>query len=237
MKTNKLFVAAVATLISLSSYGQTVDEIVDKHVAALGGLDKINGVKTLVIDRTLSIGGMEIPSKSLLVVGKSIRSESTVMGNSMIQVVNGKTGWMIRPTMMGGTGEVEDMPAEMIKQQEGQMDPFGGLVDYKAKGNTVVLIGTEKLDKKDAYHLQMTTKEGQVVDEWLDTQTFLVSKVKVDVAGQQSEISMSDYKEIEGIQFANTLDISSPQGTITLLTDKVTINSSLDNSLFEKPVK
>ena len=46
MKTNKLVVAMIAALISVNSFGQTVDEIVDKHVAAIGGMDKIRQLTT-----------------------------------------------------------------------------------------------------------------------------------------------------------------------------------------------
>ncbi len=183
MKTNRILVAVVAALISANSFGQTVDEIVDKHVAAIGGLDKIKAVNNVVTERSLSVQGMEIPSKTTIVVGKSMRSESTVMGNSMVQVVDGATGWMIRPTMMGGTGEPEDMPADQVKQQVGQLDPFGGLVNYKEKGNKVELVGKEKVDKKDVYHIKLTTKDGQAMDEYLDATTYLLTKVKATMNG------------------------------------------------------
>jgi hypothetical protein len=237
MRTHKLLIAVVATMISVSSYGQTVDEIVDKHVAAVGGIDKIKGIKTMVMDRTLSVPGMEIPNKTLLVVGKSLRNESTVMGNSMIQAWDGVAGWMIRPTMMGGTGEPEDMPADVIKQTQGQLDPFGSLVGYKEKGSTVELVGKEKVDSNDAFHLKVTSKDGQVTDEWVDAQTFLLTKMKVDMAGQQAEISMSDYKEVDGVKFPNTIDISSAQGTITFITNKVVVNGAIDESIFKRPAK
>jgi outer membrane lipoprotein-sorting protein len=235
MKTNKIFLAVAATMISFGAFAQSVDEIAEKHVAALGGADKIKGVKTIVSERSLAVNGMEIPSKTLLVVGKAVRSESTVMGNTMVQVVDGSTGWMIRPTMMGGTGEPEDMPADMVKQSVSQLDPFGGLVDYKEKGYKVELIGTEKVDKKDAFHLKLTSKDGQVMDEWLDAQTYLISKVKVDMAGQQGEISFSDYKETDGIKFAKTMDITSPQGVITFITNKVVVNGPIDEAVFKRP--
>ena len=101
MKTNKFLAATVAALVSVSAYAQTVDEIVDKHVAALGGLDKLKGITTLIVERSLSVQGMEIPSKTTMVVNKSLRTESSVMGNSMIQVVDngGATGWMLRPAV------------------------------------------------------------------------------------------------------------------------------------------
>lgn len=238
MKTNKLFVTVVAALISVTAYGQTVDEIVDKHVAALGGLDKINAITTIVTERSLAVQGMEIPSKTILIVGKSLRNESTVMGNSMVQVVDGTTGWMIRPTMMGGTGEPEEMPADQLKQQIGQLDPFGSLVKYKEKGNKVEFVGKEKMDKKDVFHLKVTTKDGGNVDEYLDANTYLLSKIKVDMNGQEAEIGFFDYKDVEGVKFPNTMDISNDQmGVMSFITNKITLNSKVDDSLFKKPVK
>lgn len=237
MKTNKFLVAAFVAFVSVGAYAQTVDEIVDKHVAALGGADKLKSVTSLVMDRSLAVQGMEIPNKTILLVGKVARSESTVMGNTMVQVFSETSGWMIRPAMMGGTGEPEDMPAEMVKQQAGQLDPFGGLLDYKAKGSTIELIGKEKVEKKEAYHLKITSKTGQVIDEYLDANSFLIVKIKTTTNGQESEIIFSDYKPVDGIQFANTMDISSPQGTVALITNKIAVNTSVDEAIFKKPTK
>lgn len=238
MKTNRFLTVAAAAFMSVSAYAQTVDEIVDKHVAAMGGLDKLKSVNTIITERSIAVQGMEIPSKSTLVVGKFLRSESTVMGNAMVQVVDGTTGWMIRPTQMGGTGEPEDMPADQVKQQAGQLDPFGSLVSYKEKGNKVELIGKEKIDKKDNYHLKVTNSDGQLSDQFIDAETYLISKVKMDMGGETGEIDFSNYKEVDGIKFANTLEMSNSQmGIITLLTNKVVINAQVDEALFKKPAK
>jgi hypothetical protein len=238
MKKNKLFIAIAAVLISAGSFAQTVDEIVEKHVAAIGGMDKIKAINTMVLERSLAVQGMEIPNKTILVVGKSVRTESTVMGNQMVQVVSDSKGWMIRPTMMGGTGEPEDMPADQIKQQLSSLDPFGGLVDYKAKGNQVELIGKEKVDKKDVFHLKVTSKEGQVMDQFVDANTYLLNKIKVTMNGQEGEIDLSDYKEIEGVKFANAMDISNPQmGTMSFITNKIAVNTPVDEAIFKRPVK
>lgn len=238
MKTFRFLAVAMAAFVSAGAYAQTVDEIVDKHVAALGGMDKLKGVSTLITERSLSVQGMEIPSKTTIVVGKSLRSESSVMGNSMIQVVNGTTGWMLRPTMMQGTGEPEDMPADQIKQQLGQLDPFGPLVNYKEKGNKIDLVGKEKVDGKEAYHLKVTTKDGQAVDEYIDANTYLVSKMKMVMNGQEGEMGFSDYKAVDGIKFPNTMEIVNPQmGTLTMVTTKITVNPKVDESIFKKPAK
>jgi hypothetical protein len=238
MKMNKLLASTMAVFVTFGAYAQSVDEIVDKHVAALGGMDKLNGVKTVVTDRSLSVQGMEIPSKTTVVVGKAMRSESTVMGNSMVSVINGGSGWMIRPTMMGGTGEPEDLPAEQLKQQMGQLSPFGALVNYKTNGSKVELVGKEKVDKKDVYHLKVTSKEGQTTDEYIDATTYLVSKIKATMQGQEGEILFSDYKEVDGVKFPNTMEIVGGQmGSITFLTNKIVVNGPVDDKIFTKPAK
>jgi hypothetical protein len=238
MKVNQFLTATAAVFMSIGAYAQTIDEIVDKHVAALGGMDKLNSIKTMVTNRSFSIQGMEIPTKSTLVVGKALRTESTVMGNAMIQVVDGATGWMIRPAMMGGTGDPEDMPAELLKSQVGQLDPFGPLVNYKEKGNKIELVGKEKVDGKENFHLKVTTKEGQAMDEFVDANTYLVSKVKMSMNGQEGEVGYSDYKEAEGVKFPNTMEITNAQmGNLVMTTNKTVINGQVDNALFKKPAK
>lgn len=238
MQTNKILATTLATFMAMSTFAQTVDEIVDKHVAALGGADKLASVKTLIIERSMAINGMQIPVKATMLVGKAVRSDMSIMGNSMVQVVDGTTGWMIRPAQMGGTGDPEDMPADMIKQQTGQLDPFGALVNYKAKESKVELVGKEKVDGKDAYHLKVTTKGGNVVDEYVDASTYLVSKVTQSMGGQTSEINFSDYKATDGVQFAQTMEIVGGQmGTLTFSTDKVKVNPPVDESIFKKGAK
>ncbi|MFN3381346.1 MAG: outer membrane lipoprotein-sorting protein [Runella zeae] len=237
MKTNKFLAAAFVAFVSVGAYAQTVDEIVDKHVAALGGADKLKSVTSLVMDRSLAVQGMEIPNKTILLVGKVARSESTVMGNTMVQVFSETSGWMIRPAMMGGTGEPEDMPAEMVKQQAGQLDPFGALVNYKEKGNTIELVGTEKLNKKDVYHLKVTSKDGQSHDEYVDATTFLVSKIIVVAQGQNAEVEFSDYKDVEGVKYPYTLEMSNQMGNLAFTTNKIAVNTPVDEAIFKKPTK
>lgn len=238
MRTPKLLLALIALTFAGQAMAQTVDEIVDKHIAALGGKDKISQVKTLIIDRTMSVRGMDIPSKTTMKVGQAVRSESTVMGNSMIQVLDGDKGWMIRPAMMGGTGEPEEMPADMVKQMKGQLDPFGPLVNYKEKGNTVVLVGHETIDKHDNFHLKVTTKDGQAVDQYIDASTYLLTKSSMPMNGQTGEIVFSDYEAVDGIQFASDMDMTAgAMGTMNFSTDKIKINPPVDDSVFKKPAK
>lgn len=235
MKTNRILAVAAAALISISSFAQSADEIVNKHFEAIGGKEKMGAVKTIVTDISLSIQGQEIPVKSHLVLGKSVRSESTIMGNAMIQVLDGPGGWMIRPAMMGGTGDPENLSPEVLKQLQGQLDPFGPLNNYQEKGNKVELIGKEKVDKKDVYHLKVTTKEGVVMDQYLDANTYMVAKTTVYVNGQGMDVLYSDYKNVDGIKIAHLTEMTGPMGAMAFITNKVKINTPVDESVFKRP--
>ncbi|GAB3279956.1 hypothetical protein GCM10027347_54880 [Larkinella harenae] len=238
MKPNTLLAAAAAVFLSFTVGAQTVDEIVDKHVQALGGMDKLKGVKSIYTERSLSIQGMDIPSKSTVLVGKALRTESAIMGNAFVQVIDGTSGWMIRPASMGGSGQPEDLPAEVVKQQIGQLQPFGPLVGYKENGHKVELIGKEKVNGKDSYHLKVLTKDGQSVEEYLDASTYLVNKIKMTLNGQQGEMNLSDYKPVEGIPFANTAEMANEQaGNMVFITKKITLNAPVDEAIFKKPAK
>lgn len=229
--------ATVATFSLTNAYAQSVDEIVAKHVEAMGGADKLKTVNTISTERVIAVQGMEIPSKSVVVVGKSLRSESTVMGNAMVQVLHGDKGWKIMPSMLGGSGEPEDMSADETKPLYGQLDPFGSLFNYQEKGNKVELVGKEKVDKKDMFHLKVTTKSGVVTDEYLDASTYLLYKLVSNVGGEQGELVFTGYEAIEGIKMANTIDITGPMGALTMVTNKTVINGKVDEQVFVKPAK
>jgi len=185
---------------------------------------------------------MDIESKTTIVAGKSLRTEVSVMGQEIITAVDGETGWMQRPAMMGGTGEPEDMPGALIKETLKQTNLGGSLFSYKEKGATMELVGKEKLDGADVYHLKMTEKNGEVTNLFLSASTYytLKSAGKRNVQGQDidAEVNFSNFKQIEGLTFPFTMETPSPMGgTMTIETDSIKLNPTIDESIFKKPGK
>lgn len=213
---------------------QTVEEVVNKHVAAAGGADKIRAIKSIVMENTLGAQGMEFENKMILVMGKMMRSESKIMGNDMVQAFDGETAWAVRPAMMGGSGEPEALPAEMAKSVINQTDQFP-LLDYATKGTKLELLSNEKVKDKDAYHLKMTTKDGSESEIWIGVENGLISKVKVaQNGGQEAELFYSNYKETNGVLFPMMMETSNPMaGTITIETKTIAVNGTIDESVFK----
>jgi hypothetical protein len=123
----------------------------------------------------------------------------------VVRSFNGKdAGWVTNP--FAGKDTPEAMSADEVKDAMNEADFDGPLVDAKAKGNTIELAGTERVEGRDAYILKVTHKDGQVSSYSFDTKTFLLAKWSgadsVNGETVTRETYFHDYREIGGLKFA-----------------------------------
>jgi outer membrane lipoprotein-sorting protein len=236
MKTIFISVAILVASIGTVS-AQSADEIVAKNLNAIGGVAKLQEVKSVIMENSIKVQGLDIENQTTILVGKAIRSDSKIMGNNMVQAFDGNTPWAITPIMMGGNGEPQTMSEEASKSIIAQMDPFP-LLDYAKKGTSIALLGSEKVKGKDAHHLKISPTKGAGSEIWIDVSSGLLSKLKTVQNGQEVEVFFSNYSSIEGINFSMSMETSSPMGgIITIDTRTVKLNSSIDKQIFTMPIK
>src|SRR5689334_17414279 len=86
MKITK-FCLLLLTAVSLgfAAKAQTADEIISKYTDAIGGKDKVNQIKSLQIDGTVSVMGSDNPASTTLLVGKGYLSQAEINGSKIIQ--------------------------------------------------------------------------------------------------------------------------------------------------------
>jgi len=225
---------------------QTADEIIAKHIDAMGGKDKLQALKSLYMEGVaVMANGTEIDTKTWKVKDKLYRQEiSFGMGNVVI-IATPTKGWTSNPRS-GGT--FAPMPDEALKAAQPQMDPSGPFVDYAAKGNKVELQGTDTASGgKKCYKLKVTFPSGQEVTYYIDAQTYYIDRESRKGGGMMGgggggrrdpnapfNIDFSDYQKTpDGYVFPNTI-IAGGFGAKTSV-EKLEINKDVDVDKLGKP--
>jgi len=234
-----LAAAALALIAPLAS-AQTLDEVLAKHYEAMGGYEKLKAVQSVRMTGKMIMGqGMEAPFTIEKSRPNKFRMEFTFQGMTGTQAFDGKGGWMIMP--FSGKKDPEAMPADAVKEMEEQADFDGPLVDWKAKGHTVELLGKEDVEGTSAHKLKATLKNGNVITYYIDAETFLVlkeeSKRTIKGTEVEGESSVGDYKQVEGLTMPFAIEMGakgSPQKQ-KLVTEKVEINPKVEDARFVMP--
>jgi len=234
-----LSVIALAVLAP-SLLSQNVDEIIAKYIQARGGADKLKAVQSIKTTATMTMGpGMELAGTVLQKRPMLGRMEFTVQGMTAVQAYDGKDAWQIMP--FTGKKDPELMSADEAKETEEMADVDGPLVDYKSKGHQVELLGKEKIEGTDAYKLKLTLKNGDVQTVYIDADSFLqikeVDKRTIRGTETETETSIGDYKEVNGLLFPfaieNSVKGSDQKQKITIT--KIELNVPIEDSVFKMP--
>ncbi|MBB3840176.1 hypothetical protein FHS57_004189 [Runella defluvii] len=233
-----LFSLTIVFASAAASFAQTADEIISKAIDARGGSAKLNALKSMRMESTTSVMGMDLASKSVIVHKRGMRNDIQVMGQSIVVAIDGDKGWTINP--MQGSDPVA-LPDEQVKATASQLD-LSGMANIKESGAVAELMGKETLDGNETFKVKLTSKDGTIMTHYIDTKTYLTAKtsIKVTVSGQSVEVDtkMSNYKVVDGISFPHTTEISNPQaGAIVTTITKLELNPTIDESIFAMPKK
>jgi hypothetical protein len=241
MKHGKLLSFFIATAFSFATVkAQTADEIVTKHVEAIGGLENWKKVTSMVQTGTMTVQGMNLDVIATVLHNKGSRQDINAMGMNNYQILTPTEGWSFFP--LQGQQAPEAMTADDVKEGQDGLDVQGSLVDYKAKGHTIESLGKEDVDGTECFKIKLTQKSGKVETFFIDPKSFYVIKaVSIKKAnGQEAELAttMSNYQKLpEGIIVPMSVSIPfAPGVNFDYIITKVEINKPVDEAIF-KPAK
>ena len=242
MSIRKLLVTAAALSTSLL-FAQDVDDVVTKHVTAMGGAQKIKAIKTSRSVGKMIMGGgqMEAQMTAWSLRPAHTRVEIDLQGQKIVQGFDGTTSWMINP--MSGNPEPQKAPADEAKAAADNADPDGSpLIDYKAKGTLVELLGKEDVEGAMSYKLKVTLKSGTASTMFLDEKSYLPTKMitKRKQMGQEMELEAypSNYKPVDGVQMPFSTEIKvGGRSMMQYVIEKVETNIPVDEKMFAFPMK
>jgi outer membrane lipoprotein-sorting protein len=236
-----LAASALVLLATPEETPLTVDQVVQKHVEALGGAARLNAIQSLVVTGTASIlGQTEAPLTIQVKRPNLMRLEMTFQGQKIVQAFDGTTAWTINPIV---SSEPKQSSDEDTRAAQESSDFIGGnLVDYKSKGNTVELVDKEELEGVSVYKLKITKKNGSIEYDYLDAKSFLPIRTegRRTQLGQEIlyESKIANYKPVEGVLMPFSLtQLVNGRLAMEITVEKMDANVPLDTAVFKMPEK
>ncbi len=237
-----LFILGVVILVY--AQGQSIDDIINKYIDGRGGKDKLRAIKSVYMEGSREMMGSQVAIKVTIVQGKLFRNDFDFGGTKGYIIVTPTEGWSLIPMR---SQQVEIIPADILKNMQGQLDIHGPMVDYIAKGNKAELQEKEIIDAakdgtggNEAYTIKITLSNGKEIFFFLDKDTYLLiqSKQTSPAMGnntpQEIVTNYSNYKSFDGIMFPQT--IANPGSGVTggsTTFDTIVINKIIDECQYK----
>jgi len=219
--------------------------ILDKAIQAHGGEANLANVKAIYLKGTgvLHAGGDLKFNGEWYLMGDS-HSKVTVdvdvngMNFRVIKVLSGDKGWQKL-----GDGATQALNAEDLTEEKATVyaQQLTTLLPLKEKGVTLASLGEVKAGEQTLVGLRITRDKHRDVSLYFDNKTHLLVKLEMATkdGGQElaQEILFSDYKAIDGVQYAHKLEIKRDgKAFVEAEFGEVRLHAQkLDNSIFDMP--
>jgi len=230
--------AAAASLawlaISGAAFAQTAEDLIARNLKARG-VDRWRSVQTMRLSGAATAGGRTVPVVVLRKRPNLMRQETAFPAGTVVSVFDGRRAWTVNPYL--GSNAPREFTGPSLDLAREQADFDGLLVDYKAKGHTVELAGTETANGRSAHRITLTKKNGLKQDFVLDAETALEIKTVMFVsdAGRLAalETELGDYRSVGGVLVPFLIrDFVDGKLISELVVESVELNARIDDKSF-----
>lgn len=242
----RLFIAALCLVSAQIAFAQTADDIVEKHLAALGGRPALGKLKSRSMKGTLTVstpvgdltGAIEVLNQEPNKQRTFVQLDLTAVGLGKLiqdQRFDGTSGYVV-DTMQGN----RDITGDQLEAMKNGSFP-NPLLNYKQVGTTVELGGKEKVGEREALVLVVKPKSGPATRQYIDAESYLPIKqvVKINVPQVGGEVEqtteVSDLRDVDGVKIPFKIRTTSAIQTVTISVSQIEHNTQIDQALFSKP--
>ena len=247
MKTVKLFLAMAALVCFIPAQAQTVDEILANYFENTGGVDAWKALEGIKISAKANQQGMEFPLEIYQLKDGRQMTTISFQGQEFKQgVFDGEVLWGTNFMTM----KAEKSDAEATANFKLNINDFpDSFLNYKEKGYTAELMGTEEFDGTEAFKIKLikepVTVDGNQEEDvsyyFFDTESFVPLGMQSEIRsgqakGMTQELTFSDYQEVEGLYFAFSMTQGIKDGQSSPMTiESIELNPDVDGAIFSFP--
>ncbi|MCS7043304.1 MAG: hypothetical protein N2036_08640 [Bryobacteraceae bacterium] len=215
----------------------SVDELIEKHIAAMGGREAMSKVSSLVMTGSFELPAMGA-SGTITIYQKAPNKRLAVINidgfGEIYQGFDGERGFSVSP--MGSidmSGQMlEDAKRDAVFHPELRLKELYPKIEVKGKG---------KVNGRDAWIVSMTPEKGNPVTAYFDAETFLMVKnsaVRMTDQGEaEIESEFGEFREVAGtgVRAPHLIKQKMPIGEIILRITEIKPNAEIPDSRFAKP--
>lgn len=244
-----LMLGSLALSSGASAQTATLDEVVGRHLQALGGRDRVEALKTLTKKGIYVYNGLEFPLVSFHardaksreeIVGLSHWATRPRPGVTVVRAVDGEKAWMsgheraMEPTLL---------PAEETADAVLIADFDGPLLHSSAEGSNLELIGRVTDEGEDLFQIRVVRASGTTEDVYLSASNHLIrrrhliAKQGAARGGFQKPqvIHYDDYRPVGGVSLPFSIQVDEALFSREYRFESMEANAPLADALFAPP--
>ncbi|AOW22071.1 peptidase M16 [Urechidicola croceus] len=208
--------------------GVTMNSVLQKYIEAIGGIDKIKAVRSIVTsyEGSSPMGTIGMVEKRL---NDKFAQVTSVNGNPMMGIIATQTEMFMKQG-----GNKIPLPPTFLEDTKPTLGTFYELAILN--NPSAKLVGIEKVDGKDAYKIELKGNAMSAAS-FYDVETGLKLKEtsEIDMGGQiqTSEVNFSDYKDVNGILFANKKSTELGPQVVEMFLKEAFIDTGVTDADFE----
>ncbi len=236
MNAIKLSILCAASLIGgIAARAQSVspDEVIRKHMEAVGGVDNWNKIKSMKKVGSVD-GNMEVLVTTTVVQDRAARIDFAMIGTNGYFIVTPKEGWAYFPAQ--GMDKVAALTARQVKLQQGQMDVKDELLDRSSIAKAE-FVGRDTIKNMPCLKLKITNKNGGEQIYYFDATTYYIVRrqfeAETQIGDEEITVNYSNFqKRPEGIVVAMTSTMPMMQDA-EVVYEKIEINMPVSDDIFK----
>ena len=225
----------------------SVDEVLTKYLAAIGGKSAADRIQSLVVKGTTTIFSGEVVAYEAQQLAPDKGHESFAIqkvtgrpcaGDSRCEyarVINGRQGWL-----KSGAG-VQELAGEQLGDQK-LLFPLFMILKLKDQYSSMRVSCQDKIDGGDVFVLSAIRFDNKRERLYFDVENALlrrrISYMSTIVATIPQQTDFEDYREVEGLKLPFMITVSSvDRGSLPISRKfaEIKLNVRVDDSKFDKP--